>query len=106
MVKTVLGSEELTKLLKEDVQQIVQRMKSMREKLVKGLKEKVPSRDFSHVADQKGMFCFTGLKECEVKRLTEDYHIYMTKSGRISVAGLNDSNINYVIDSFSKVCSQ
>lgn len=29
-------------------------------------------------------------------QLTNDYAIYLTRDGRISIAGLNDSNLDYV----------
>jgi aspartate/tyrosine/aromatic aminotransferase len=31
-----------------------------------------------------------------VKELREKYHIYLVGSGRISIAGLNTKNVNYV----------
>jgi aspartate/tyrosine/aromatic aminotransferase len=33
------------------------------------------------------MFCYTGLSEPRVKELVKTYHVYMTKDGRISMAG-------------------
>jgi aspartate aminotransferase len=33
------------------------------------------------------MFCFTGLTPEQVLKLTKEHHIYLTKDGRISVAG-------------------
>ena len=32
--------------------------------------------------------------------LTNKYHIYLMKSGRINMCGLNASNIEYVADAF------
>ena len=43
-----------------------------------------------------GMYCFLGLSDAEVVRLRTDFHIYTTRNGRISVAGLNPSNVDYV----------
>jgi len=42
------------------------------------------------------MFSYTGLtaKQCDV--LINKYHIYMTRNGRISVAGLTSKNVEYV----------
>lgn len=39
------------------------------------------------------MFSFTGLKPEQVDKLAEKAHIYLTRDGRISMAGLNDSNV-------------
>ena len=40
------------------------------------------------------MFCYTGLTPEEVLRLTADHHIYLTKDGRISMAGINSKNVS------------
>ena len=45
------------------------------------------------------MFSYTGIKEAACEILTKKYHIYLLKTGRISMAGLNKSNIPYVADS-------
>ncbi len=34
--------------------------------------------------------------ENQVKFVTEKYHIYLRKTGRISLCGLNDNNLSYV----------
>ena len=42
------------------------RIISMREKLVTGLKKEGSSHNWQHITDQIGMFCFTGLKPDQV----------------------------------------
>lgn len=42
------------------------------------------------------MFCFTGLKPEQVERLTKEYSVYMTKDGRISMAGVTSGNVAYL----------
>jgi aspartate/tyrosine/aromatic aminotransferase len=46
-----------------------------------------------HIIMQIGMFSYTGLSVEQVKILRSKFHIYMTLDGRISMAGLNKSNI-------------
>jgi len=41
-----------------------------------------------------GMFSFTGLKAEQVDALAQKAHIYLTRDGRISMAGLNESNVD------------
>lgn len=36
-------------------------------------------------------------------KLREDAHVYMTKNGRISMAGLNTSNVDYFAKAVDKV---
>ena len=54
------------------------------------------TRDWSHVTDQIGMFCYSGLSKEQVGRLRDEYSIYITGDGRISMAGINTANAAYV----------
>lgn len=49
------------------------------------------------------MFALTGLKEDHCEKLIKDYHIYLLKSGRISMAGVNENNVNYIAKAFHEV---
>ena len=49
-----------------------------------------------HITDQIGMFCFTGMTPEQVAKITKDFSIYLTKDGRISVAGISSSNVDYL----------
>jgi aspartate aminotransferase, mitochondrial len=42
------------------------------------------------------MFCYSGLTEEQVGQLREKHHIYLTKDGRISMAGINSDNVEYI----------
>jgi len=42
---------------------------------------------------------FTGLTGVQTKALAEKAHIYMTADGRISMAGLNETNVGYFSES-------
>ena len=39
------------------------------------------------------MFSYTGMSTAQVDRLREEHAVYMVRSGRICVAGLNSSNV-------------
>ena len=58
---------------------------------------------WKHITEQIGMFSFTGLNEEQVGRLREEAHIYMTKNGRISMAGANKGNVEYIAEAMDKV---
>lgn len=58
---------------------------------------------WKHITDQIGMFSFTGLTEEQVLKIREDAHVYMTKNGRISMAGLNTNNVEYTAKAIDKV---
>ena len=72
------------------------RILSMRTRLVEAIKAAGSTHDWSHVTEQIGMFAFTGMSSEMCDQLTDEYAIYLTRDGRISIAGLNDGNLEYV----------
>lgn len=48
------------------------------------------------VPDFLGMFCYSGLSADQVDRLMREHHVYLTKDGRISVAGVTSGNVKYI----------
>lgn len=75
----------------------------MREMLVSNLKKEGSTHNWQHVTDQIGMFCFTGLKPEQVERLNKEFSIYLTKDGRISVAGVTSGNVEYLANAIHAV---
>jgi aspartate aminotransferase/aromatic-amino-acid transaminase len=61
------------------------------------------SKDFSFIEKQRGMFSYSGLTLEQVRTLRSDYSIYIADTGRMSVAGVSDSNIDYLCESIAKV---
>jgi len=87
----------------QDLKHMSGRMAEMRAGLVNKLKELGNEHDWSHVTNQIGMFAYTGLNKDQVNELREKYAIYMTMDGRISIAGLNSGNLEYVAKGFHDV---
>ena len=79
------------------------RIKRMREELVACLKAAGVMQDFGFVAQQRGMFSYSGLSSAQVDRLREEHGIYAVASGRICVAALNQGNIQRVAEAIGKV---
>lgn len=96
IVNEILGDAELKKEWLKDVKGMADRIISVRTKLRDNLKKNGSSRNWSHITDQIGMFCFTGLKAPEVEKLTKDHSVYLTKDGRISMAGVTSKNVEYL----------
>lgn len=99
----VLNDAKLFAEWEDDLRTMSGRIAEMR----KGLRERLEARktpgSWTHITSQIGMFSFTGLSEKQVQILREKWHIYMTKNGRISMAGLNTHNIDYVAEAFDSV---
>lgn len=54
---------------------------------------------WNHITDQIGMFSYTGLSEKTCEIMINKYHVYLLKSGRISIAGINEKNVKYLAES-------
>ncbi len=103
VVAAVLSSPALRAMWEEELAQMRDRIKTMRNALAHKLKAKGVRRDFSFITRQVGMFSYSGLDAAAVDRLAKEFSIYAVRSGRICVAALNSKNIDYVVDAIAKV---
>ncbi|KAJ6134944.1 pyridoxal phosphate-dependent transferase [Penicillium capsulatum] len=103
IVRTVLDSEGLRSKWLEDLDTMSQRIKRMRHALYHELKNLGTPGDWKHIVNQIGMFTYIGLSEEQVHAIRERHHIYILKSGRISVSGLNEPNVEYVAAAIDEV---
>jgi len=103
LVNTVLNDTALKATWLAEVEAMRTRILDMRQTLVATLKKPLPDRDFSYLTTQRGMFSYTGLSAEQVDRLREEFGIYLVRSGRICVAGLNTGNVERVAEAFAKV---
>ncbi|KZF23865.1 aromatic-amino-acid aminotransferase [Xylona heveae TC161] len=102
IVTTILEDEELTQLWFQDLITMSSRIRSMREALYNHLNTHKAAGTWEHLIQQSGMFGFLGLSPEVVRTLKEQYHIYMADNSRISIAGLNPSNVEYVAQSIAE----
>lgn len=103
VVGLVLNTPELNALWQKELKEMRERILLMRKLMVEKLAAKGAKKDFSFVADQRGMFSYTGLSEEQVDRLREEFAIYAVGTGRICVAALNLNNIDAVTDAIVQV---
>ncbi|HZJ94958.1 MAG TPA: amino acid aminotransferase [Thiopseudomonas sp.] len=103
VVGTVLNTPELNDLWQQELGEMRERILLMRKLMVEQLAAKGAKRDFSFVAEQRGMFSYTGLTKEQVERLRDEFAIYAVSSGRICVAALNLNNIDAVTDAIVQV---
>jgi len=93
IVSTILGNPELRARWVEELAGMRNRILQMRQRFVEELKVKAPSAEFGFIADQLGMFSFSGLNREQVERLRTEHAIYIVGSGRINVAGMTADNM-------------
>jgi aspartate/tyrosine/aromatic aminotransferase len=103
IVQTVLGDGRLQDQWQEDLNTMSARIKMMRRELRQRLEELGTPGDWSHIESQIGMFSYTGLSCEHVERLRNKFHVYLLPSGRVSICGLNERNVNYVARAIREV---
>jgi aspartate aminotransferase len=96
VVLTVLGDPGLCRMWKDELKLMSDRILKMRALLRGKLEELGTPGTWNHITDQIGMFSYTGLTKAQCERLQDEFHIYLLKSGRISLAGINENNCDYL----------
>ncbi|KAJ6113450.1 hypothetical protein N7523_006767 [Penicillium sp. IBT 18751x] len=102
IVETILLDQDLRAQWVSDLETMSSRIRSMRRELRQRL-EKETQHDWAHVETQIGMFSYTGLTKEQVSRLRSEFHVYLLPSGRLSLCGLNEGNIQYVAHAIGEV---
>lgn len=103
IVAAVLSNPELRQKWENELAVMRNRIRAMRSSLVEKLKARGTGQDFSFVIKQRGMFSYTGLSVEQVDRLHSEFGIYAVNTGRICLAALNTSNIDYVAEAIATV---
>lgn len=103
IVSTILSTPELKAEWLRDVKGMADRIISVRSTLRKNLEDLGSKRNWQHITDQIGMFCFTGMNAEQSTRLSNDFSIYLTKDGRISMAGVTSKNVEYLAHGIHEV---
>ena len=93
IVATILADPVLNAEWKAECKMMADRLNGVRQQLFEELVKHNVKGKWNHIIAQKGMFSYTGITADTVAKLKRDYHVYMLSDGRISLAGLNKSNI-------------
>jgi aspartate aminotransferase len=103
IVETILSSSELRNEWYSELAVMRNRINGNRQLIVDKLVENGVIRDFSFITRQAGMFSFLGITPEQVQTLQDEYSIYMVGSSRMSIAGIANSNVDYLAKSIAKV---
>ena len=106
IVATILVSSELNKLWRGEVEEMRLRINKLRQEFVTALAPYGLAEKFACVAEQRGMFSYSGLKPNEVEQLQKEFCIYMVKTGRMNIAGYNEQNLPYLCEAIASVCGK
>lgn len=94
IVAAVLADAALRQQWEQELAAMRQRIHEMRKLFVETMRAKSPKHDFSFLANQKGMFSFSGLTNMQVDELRTKHAVYVVgNGGRINVAGMTKGNM-------------
>ena len=103
IVAAVLSEPALRSDWERELAAMRERIQGMRRALHGVLAAKMPGRDFGYFLRQRGMFSYTGLSPRQVDRLREEFAVYVLRSGRMCVAGLNRGNVDATAQAMAAV---
>ncbi len=103
LVKTILNSEAMTKVWKDELVSMRLRLINLRLLLCNELRSVHSSQQFDFIESHKGMFTVLGFSQAQMSRLRDEYGIYGVGDGRINIAGLTEKDIPYVANAIVQV---
>ncbi|MDM4768138.1 amino acid aminotransferase [Pelomonas sp. SE-A7] len=103
VVARVLSDPALRTLWEGEVAEMRVRIHAMRNALYEVLAAKLPGRNFDYFLTQRGMFSYTGMSPEQVDRLRNEFGVYLVRSGRMCVAGLNTKNVEATAQAMAAV---
>ncbi len=106
IVARVLQTPALRTLWADELSAMRERIQVMRQRLHDGLVARLPGRDVGYFLSQRGMFSYTGLSETQADVLREQHGVYLLRSGRMCVAGLNANNVDRVAEALAAVMAR
>ncbi|KAK9477580.1 aspartate aminotransferase [Lipomyces japonicus] len=99
----ILGDKDLNFKWLSEVKTMADRIIEMRALLKNKLEQLGSKKNWSHITSQIGMFCYTGLTPEQVDTLKDKHSVYLTRDGRISVAGITSTNVGRLAEAIHDV---
>lgn len=104
VVAQILGDPALKHLWVEEVDAMRQRIAQLRTGLVEALAPHGLGERFAHIAQQRGMFSYTGLSAEQVTQLRERHSVYLVSMGRANIAGADAARLDALAAAIADVC--
>ncbi|XP_022761424.1 aspartate aminotransferase, mitochondrial-like [Durio zibethinus] len=103
LVSKILSHPDIRAIWHKEVKFMATHVQRMRATVREALEKLGSPLNWQHITNQVGMFCFSGLTPNEVDLLAKEFHIYMTKDGRISMGGVTAKNVDYLANAIHEV---
>ena len=98
VVSIIWQDDDLRAQWKSELKVMSNRMVSLRTKLAESFRRQSGSNKFDFIGIHRGMFSLLGLTTEQVDQLKKDYGIYMISDSRINVAGVQEENIDRIVE--------
>ena len=105
LVNVALAGDVLRAKWMDELSSMRRRIVGVRRAFAEALNDRQAKRDFSFLSAQEGMFSTLDVDQNVMRRLRQEFHVYLPLSGRINVTGINHSNIEKVATAFAAVVS-
>ncbi|XVF37440.1 hypothetical protein REPUB_Repub20aG0007900 [Reevesia pubescens] len=103
LVSKILSDPDIKAIWLKEVKVMATRVQRMRAILREALEKLGSPLNWQHITNEVGMFSLSGLTPGEVHLLAKEFHIYMTRDGRISLAGVTTKNVDYLATAIHEV---
>jgi len=103
IVEIILTDPQLRQDWEAELAGMRDRINGIRKLFVETIQKVGITQDFSFIANQRGMFSFSGLTPLQVDQLRNDFSIYIVGSGRINVAGISQANVERICEAIKQV---
>jgi len=103
IVARILSDAQLTRDWRNELDAMRERMLKLRHALSVALARTCNAEVASAIENQRGMFSMLPVTPEGADKLREQYHIYMTRDGRINVAGIGLDAIDYLAEAVGSV---
>jgi len=98
VVNIIWQDDALREQWKSELKVMSERMASLRSKLAESFRRQSGEGRFDFIGVHRGMFSLLGLTPEQVDKLKKDYGIYMISDSRINVAGVQEENIDRLVE--------
>lgn len=105
LVDKILHDPVLEQIWMDEVKQMCSRVQQVRQALVNSLREKSGAGDFDFIGKHKGMFSVLGIRPEQAQALRQQHSIYLLDSGRINLAGIQLTQIDYIAEALLSIAS-
>jgi aspartate aminotransferase len=106
IVVEILESPELTAIWRNELDQIRDRINSMRQQFADGIAKQSGTDQYSYISHQYGMFSLLPLDTGKLHELETEFSIYLIPGGRLNFAGLSEKSMDYVVNGICTIAGR